>query len=129
MDILDRQYVQDRLDSWIGGNLLQQSGAAAVLFLVLALAAQMRSSGAVDAQRAQHYYQQGRRIALLKLTGEPQLETVQAFTLISLYMLGCSQRNGSFLNLGIAISAAKALGFHRDDLNTVSAEGSSSNLR
>lgn len=32
-------------------------------------------------------------------------------------MLGCSRRNGAFLNLGIAISAAKSLGFHHNGTN------------
>lgn len=70
-----------------------------------------------DVQRAQSFYDRGRHIAALELTNDPSVETVQAFMLISLYMLGCSRRNGAYLNLGIAISAAKSLGFHRDETN------------
>jgi hypothetical protein len=116
------------LESWRNGAQGTNPGGTSVLFLVLAYAAQTRSANRVDIQLAQYYYHHGRQIALLKLTNEPRIETVQAFVLISLYMLGCCQRNGSFLNLGIAISAAKSLGFHRDDLNAASPE-SSSNLR
>lgn len=37
------------------------------------------------------------------------------FTLIRLYMLGDCRRNGAYLNLGIAISAAKSLGCHQPE--------------
>lgn len=71
----------------------------------------------MDAHRAQSFYDRGRQIATLELTDDPSVETIQAFILVSLYMLGCSRRNGAYLNLGIAISAAKSLGFHRDETN------------
>ncbi|KAJ5164608.1 uncharacterized protein N7500_006438 [Penicillium coprophilum] len=45
------------------------------------------------------------------------VETVQAFVLISIFMLGCSRRNGASLNLGIAIGAAKSLGYHQSSAN------------
>ena len=88
-----------------------------MLFLVLALAAQARSSGSTDQKLAQHYFYHGRQSAVLHLTDEPVLETVQAFSVTHLYLLACSRRNAAFLSLGIAISAAKALGFHRIDQN------------
>jgi hypothetical protein len=71
----------------------------------------------MEKRRAHSFYHHGRHIALLHLTDDPSLETVQAFILISLYMLAGSRRNGAFLNLGIAISAAKALGLHRVETN------------
>lgn len=87
----------------------------AVLFLVLAFAALSRSDGVADRQRAQYYFHHGRQTAVLCLTDEPMLETVQAFVIVQLYLLACSRRNAAYLNLGIAITAAKALGFHRID--------------
>ncbi|EAU33154.1 predicted protein [Aspergillus terreus NIH2624] len=72
----------------------------------------------VDVFFISSFYQQGRRLALLELTNNPTTETIQAFTLISIYMLGCSWRNGASLNLGIAISAAKSLGYHQDTTNS-----------
>lgn len=71
----------------------------------------------MDIHRAQSFHDRGRQIALLELTNDPSLETAQAFILISLYMLGCSRRNGAYFNLGIAISAAKSLGLHRNETN------------
>jgi hypothetical protein len=93
------------------------SGSAAIMYLAIAYAAQARCSTAMDVHRAQSFYNRGRQIALLELTHDPTLETVQAFILISLYMLGCSRRNGAYLNIGIAISAAKSIGCHRDETN------------
>lgn len=87
-----------------------------MIFLVLAFAALSRSATAQDEQCARYYYHHGRQISLLQLTDEPSLESVQAFTLISFYMLARSQRNAAHLNLGIAISAAKCLGMHRDEI-------------
>jgi hypothetical protein len=87
----------------------------AVLFLVFAFAAQARSQGVVDRRRAQYYFQHGRQTAVLHLTDEPMLETVQAFVIAQLYLLACSRRNAAYLSLGIAITAAKALGLHRVD--------------
>lgn len=92
-------------------------GTVAVIYLVIALGAQARGSSLLDSRRAQSFYHHGRLIALQELTNDPTLETIQAFLLISMYMLGCSRRNGSYLNLGTAVSAAKSLGLHRREAN------------
>jgi hypothetical protein len=123
LDIIDRSSADTLLETWRNGGPID-NGCIAVLFLILAYGAQARSAGTVDSQFSEYYYHHGRQLALLELTDEPRLETVQAFVLISLYMLAMSQRNGSFLNLGIAISAAKSLGFHRDDVNAMFPEDS-----
>lgn len=95
------------------------SSSAAILYLVLAYAAQVRSESAQDLSRSQSFFHHGRRIALMELTEYPTMETTQAFTLICLYMLGCCRRDGAYLNLGIAISAAKSLGYHRAEATFV----------
>ncbi|KAH8805406.1 hypothetical protein F5884DRAFT_678776 [Xylogone sp. PMI_703] len=117
IDIFGRSFLKGLLNSWAKGTLDTNSGGAAVLYLSIALGAQVRSATEVDIQRAQTFYHHGRQIALQELTNEPSIETTQAFTLISLFMLGCSRRNGAFLNLGIAISAAKSLGLHHRETN------------
>ncbi|KAK4083836.1 transcriptional regulator family: Fungal Specific TF [Trichoderma aggressivum f. europaeum] len=113
LDIMDRSYVENLLSCWINGNISVTSGSAAILYLVLASASQIRSNSTQDCHRSQSFFYHGRRIALLELTEYPSMETTQAFMLISLYMLGNCRRDGAHLNLGIAISAAKALGYHR----------------
>ncbi|KAH0499570.1 hypothetical protein TgHK011_006753 [Trichoderma gracile] len=113
LDIVNRPTVESLLSRWINGNISVTSSSSAILYLVLAFAAQVRSASALDAHRSRSFFYHGRRIALLELTEYPTIETVQAFSLISLYMLGCCRRDGGYLNLGTAISAAKALGYHR----------------
>ena len=109
----DRSYVEGLLRRWAGGALPVTSGCAAVLYLMLAYAAQARCASTADLHRSQSFFHHGRQIALLELTNEPKRETIQAFLLICLYMLGCSRRNGAHLNLGIAIGAARSLGYHQ----------------
>lgn len=110
---MDRFSIESLLGRWISGNISVTSSGAAILYLVLAYAAQTRSASAQDLHRSQSFFYHGRRIALMELTEYPSMETAQAFILISLYMLGCCRRDGAYLNLGIAISAAKSLGYHR----------------
>ncbi|KIA75443.1 hypothetical protein HK57_00087 [Aspergillus ustus] len=119
LDIIDPADIETTLVQWIDGSLDAHAhrGSEAVFYLILAYASQAQASTTQDRRHAHSFYHHGRQIALLHLTDDPSLETVQAFMLISLYMLGCSRRNGSFLNLGIAISAAKALGLHRSETN------------
>ncbi|KAL2793709.1 fungal-specific transcription factor domain-containing protein [Aspergillus keveii] len=117
LDIIDPATVETLLWDWIHGSLGKHRGSEAVLYLIFAYASQARASSTVEKHRAHSFYHHGRHIALLHLTDDPSVETVQAFILISLYMLACSRRNGAFLNLGIAISAAKALGLHRKQMN------------
>ncbi|RFU34091.1 hypothetical protein B7463_g2243, partial [Scytalidium lignicola] len=126
VDLFGRSYLEDLLTSWANGTLDTNSGGSAVLYLSIALAAQVRSATAMDIQRAQTFYHHGRQIALQELTNDPTLETTQAFVLICLYMLGSSRRNGAFLNLGIAISAAKSLGFHHSETNAEFSDADSS---
>ncbi|KAJ0418645.1 fungal-specific transcription factor domain-containing protein [Aspergillus carlsbadensis] len=128
LDIIDPPSAESLLTHWIQGTLDTHRGSEAVLYLILAYAAQAGASSALEKRRAHSFYHHGRHIALLHLTDDPSLETVQAFILISLYMLGCSRRNGAFLNLGIAISAAKALGLHRAETNN-SFDGGEARLR
>jgi hypothetical protein len=112
---MDRSTVENLLSRWISGGISVMSSSAAILYLVLACAAQTRSESTQDLYRSQSFFYHGRRIALVELTEYPSKETAQAFMLISLYMLGCCRRDGAYLNLGIAVSAAKSLGYHRPE--------------
>lgn len=118
LDLFDRPHIDSLLETWVNDQSALSSGHAAVFSLVIACAAQLRSANLVDKLRAQSFYHHGRQLALLELTNNPSIETIQAFTLICIYMLGCSWRNGASFNLGIAISAAKSLGYHQDHTNS-----------
>src|ERR1700744_1901177 len=57
------------------------------------------------------------QLTLCFLNDEMSLQTVQSHILIALYMLNNCQRNGAFMNLGIAARAACTLGVHRNEPN------------
>ncbi|KAJ5621138.1 hypothetical protein N7510_005122 [Penicillium lagena] len=113
LDIFNRSHIQGLVDCWVNRTLSGSSSNATILYLVIAYAAQTRSASEADKRISQGCFHHGHQLAVLELTSEPSIESVQSFLLISLYMLGCSQRNGAHFNLGIALSAARALGYHR----------------
>jgi hypothetical protein len=56
-------------------------------------------------------------MALASLTNSLSVATVQAFALITTYMLCSCQINGAFLYFGIAVRAAYSIGLHRTEVN------------
>ena len=66
---------------------------------------------------ANTYFLYGKSLALESLGGNLSTSTVQAFVLVSFYMLVSCQINGSFLFFGIAVRAAYSIGLHRTEVN------------
>lgn len=87
--------------------------SSAVNYLVLAIGTQQR-----DEELAQLYFEYARDQALATLNGSLSIETVQAFILVTLYMLCACQINGAFLFFGIAVRAAYSIGLHRTEVNS-----------
>lgn len=85
---------------------------AAIFYLVMAVGAQSRSLYPLDGKRANLFFDHGRQLACLGLLEDPSMPTIQAFVLMSFYMLGACRRNGSCLNLSTAVGASYALGLH-----------------
>ncbi|CEJ59550.1 hypothetical protein PMG11_08170 [Penicillium brasilianum] len=113
LDIFNRSQIGSLVDAWVNETLSPSSGSTAILYLVIAYAAQTRDASETDKTISKHCFHYGQQTSVLKLTTEPSIESVQAFLLISLYMLGQAQRNAAHFNLGISLSAARALGYHR----------------
>lgn len=101
-------------DIMLWANLPQKPDDATsiVNFLVLAIGRQMD-----DEELAQDYFEYARDKAFTNLSGNLSVSTVQAFTLITLYMLCSCQINGAFLFFGIAVRAAYSIGIHRTEVN------------
>lgn len=76
-------------------NQEPQDIASAVNYLVLAIGAQTESQ-----DLAAQYFHYAKTLALLSLDGNLGVGTVQAFALITLYMLRACQINGAFLFFG-----------------------------
>lgn len=108
----------DSICAWAGASNPAATHRAedlspAVCYLVLAIGTQQR-----DEERAQLYFEFARDHALASLNGSLSVDTVQAFLLVTIYMLCACQINGAFLFFGIAVRAAYSIGLHRTEVNS-----------
>ncbi|KAH7122120.1 hypothetical protein B0J13DRAFT_156556 [Dactylonectria estremocensis] len=112
VDLFDNSRLLGDLVVW--GNLGQKPDDATsiVNFLVLAIGRQMD-----DEELAQDYFEYARDKAFSNLSGNLSMTAVQAFTLVTIYMLCSCQINGAFLYFGIAVRAAYSIGIHRTEVN------------
>ncbi|KAK3940875.1 filamentous growth regulator 27 [Diplogelasinospora grovesii] len=89
-----------------------EDATLAVNYLILAIGCH-RS----DEETAHAYFDYARDYAFTNLSGNLGVGTVQAFILVTLYMLGACQINGAFLFFGLAVRAAHSIGLHRTEVN------------
>ncbi|KAI5459074.1 hypothetical protein BGZ63DRAFT_406390 [Mariannaea sp. PMI_226] len=112
VDLFDNARLLDDLLLWANLVQIPDDATSVVNFLVLAIGRQMD-----DEELAQDYFEYARDKAFTNLSGNLSVSTVQAFTLITLYMLCSCQINGAFLFFGIAVRAAYSVGIHRTEVN------------
>lgn len=103
----------DNNNNMTNNNHRAEDVSSSVYYLVLAIGTQQR-----DEELAQLYFEYARDQALATLNGSLSIETVQAFILVTLYMLCACQINGAFLFFGIAVRAAYSIGLHRTEVNS-----------
>ncbi|KAF4582740.1 fungal specific transcription factor [Ophiocordyceps camponoti-floridani] len=109
-----RQLLDD-LTLWAetkGSTITSNSCSSAVNYLVLSIGRLLDNE-----PLSRIYFEHGRDLALASLDGSPGIETVQAFVLVTVYMLCSCRINGGFLFFGIAVRAAYSLGLHRTEVN------------
>ncbi|PFH60081.1 hypothetical protein XA68_11499 [Ophiocordyceps unilateralis] len=107
-----RRRLLDDLTHWAGSNDDADSSSSAVNYLVLAIGRLLD-----DEHLSLVYFEHGRNIASASLDSSLGVATVQAFTLVTVYMLCSCRINGAFLFFGIAVRAAYSLGVHRSEVN------------
>ena len=113
LDLFDTGQLFQALQDWTTDNSKTKNEiGVSILYLVLAIGAQVTAEQGWG-EMAERYFNRGRHLAFLSYTDEPSLQTVQSFVLISHFLLGDCRRNAAFLNLGMAVRAAYALGLHR----------------
>ncbi|TPX07044.1 uncharacterized protein E0L32_011032 [Thyridium curvatum] len=111
---VDNVHLAGDISVWIGPQSHRHDEVTtAIGYLVLAIGCQKTNEDA-----AQVYFEYARDRALVSLGGNLSVGTVQAFVLITLYMLTTSQINGAFLFFGIAVRAAYSIGVHRTEVNS-----------
>ncbi|RAH83865.1 coma-domain-containing protein [Aspergillus japonicus CBS 114.51] len=116
LDLFDLNEFHPRLANWVGNPTGDEDTVSSIFYLVLAIGAQVSDT---NQNLAEQYFISGRQLAFSAFTETPSIYTIQSYVLISMYMLGACRRNGAFMNLGIALRAAYAVGIHRKDANSL----------
>ncbi|KAF9894263.1 hypothetical protein FE257_007765 [Aspergillus nanangensis] len=116
LDLFDLNEFHPRLANWVENPSGDDDTVSSIFYLVLAIGAQVSD---VNQTTAEQYFLSGRQLAFNAFTETPSIFTIQSYILISMYMLGACRRNGAFMNLGIALRAAYAVGIHRKEANAL----------
>ncbi|GLA69932.1 hypothetical protein AtubIFM55763_010833 [Aspergillus tubingensis] len=116
LDLFDLNEFHPRLANWVENPTGDEDTVSSIFYLVLAIGAQVSD---INQSLAEQYFVSGRQLAFSAFTETPSIYTIQSYVLISMYMLGACRRNGAFMNLGIALRAAYAVGIHRKDANAL----------
>ncbi|ORY67802.1 fungal-specific transcription factor domain-containing protein [Pseudomassariella vexata] len=113
VDLFDSSRLADEITSWAAQPQKPHDITCAINYLVLAIGLQKSDEAA-----AARHFEQGKKLALGFIGGDLSVGTVQAFTLVTLYMLMTCQITGAFLFFGIAVRALYSLGVHRTEVNS-----------
>ncbi|CAG8908786.1 unnamed protein product [Penicillium egyptiacum] len=116
LDLFDLEEFHPRLANWVANPSGDEDTVSSIFYLVLAIGTQVSD---IDQAVAEQYFGSGRQLAFSAFQETPSISTIQSYILVSMYMLGACRRNGAFMNLGIALRAAYAVGIHRKDANAL----------
>jgi hypothetical protein len=112
VDLFDEARLADDLLLWADMNPKLPNLTSIIYYLVLAIGLQR-----TDDISSRAFFGYARDQAFATLSGDLGVGTVQAFTLITVYMLCSCQINSAFLVFGIAVRAAYSIGVHRTEVN------------
>ncbi|KAL6412552.1 hypothetical protein AUP68_03755 [Ilyonectria robusta] len=115
--LFDQEELHHAINSWQEKDNDKADPASPVYYLVFAIGAQ---TGPEDKDSlAETFFNYGRYLTVETLMEDPDIPTIQAFALITMYLLGASRRNSAFMYLGMGVRAAYALGLHRKDISAL----------
>jgi hypothetical protein len=112
VDLFDNSKLLNDLLLWANHDQRSDDLTSVVNYLVLAI-----GSLKDHEDLSQEYFDYARSKAYATLGGNLSVGTVQAFILITIYMLCSCQINGAFLFFGIAARATYSIGIHRTEVN------------
>lgn len=117
LDSFDETELSGSLSQWLDGarDVFEPEGMSAVFFLIFAIGAQSCPEDRDDI--AERYFNYGRFLTVSNIMESPNIATIRANVLITIYLLAASRRNAAYMYLGTAVRAAYALGIHRNDIN------------
>lgn len=114
LDLFDATELLAQLPAFVEGRLQPASISCPIFYLVLAIGAQTSSEDKDDL--AARLFARGRYLTTRNYMDDPSIAAIQAYALVTYYLLGECRRNAAFMNLGIAVRAAYAIGLHRKDV-------------
>jgi hypothetical protein len=117
LDLFDPVDIVEHLVAWANDASKETDFTSSIYYLVLAIGAQVRPGDGGE-NLAEAYFTRGRHLVASNFMDDPSVFTIQSYALITMYMIVC-RRNGAFMNLGIAVRAAYALGLHRSDISSL----------
>ncbi len=117
IDLFDPDEITDHLCAWTRDSATETDFNSSIYYLVMAIGALCRNVSDLDT--AEFYFMRGREIGVSSFLEDPSVLTIQAYALITFYMLSATRRNGAFMLMGIAVRAAYALGLHRSDISNL----------
>lgn len=117
VDLFSNSSLEDALTAWATSKVTTSS-LSTVYYLVLAIGSQPEED---DIAHAYFEYAKGR--ALSSLGADINIETVQSFILITIFLLRACQTNGAFVFFGIAVRSAFSIGLHRTEANALLGDG------
>lgn len=116
LDLFDPVDIVEHLSAWANDASKETDFTSSIYYLVLAIGAQVRPGDGGE-NLAEAYFTRGRHLVASNFMDDPSVFTIQSYALITMYMMIICRRNGAFMNLGIAVRAAYALGLHRSDIS------------
>ncbi|KAG9519817.1 hypothetical protein KCV07_g4802, partial [Aureobasidium melanogenum] len=117
MDLFDLEDLMRALPSWLNSLSEEKPAQSALYFLIFAIGAQTAPED--NDALANTFLDHGRYLTASFFTENPSVCTIQAYSLITMFMLNACRRNAAFMYLGIAVRAAYALGLHSSDVATL----------
>ena len=118
LDLFDSVDIMEHLSAWSSDASTETDFTSSIYYLVLAIGAQVRPGDGGE-KLAEAYFTRGRHLVASNFMDDPSVFTIQSYALITMYMMIICRRNGAFMNLGIAVRAAYALGLHRSDISSL----------
>ncbi|KHN93941.1 uncharacterized protein MAM_08196 [Metarhizium album ARSEF 1941] len=110
LDLFDKSVLVDQVPQALAQDAVALPLAKPLVYLALAIGAQ--SSPKDLGEVAESCFNYGRYLSAKYLMDDPSTLTVEAYILVTMYLLASSRRNAAFMHLGFAVRAAYALGLH-----------------
>ena len=118
LDLFDPADFMEHLAAWVNESTRETDFTSSIYYLVCAIGAQVQPR-TDDEGVGEDYFNRGRQLVTSNFMDDPSVFTIQSYALITAYMMTMCRGNEAFMNLGIAVRAAYALGLHRGDISAL----------